>query len=321
MSATTAIQVFALAASRAYGERVSRHLEIPLSAIEERDFEDGEHKARPLVSVRGHDVYVVQSLHAEPGNSVNDKLCRLLFFIGALKDASAARVTAIVPYLGYARKDQKSQLRDPVTTKYVAAMFEAVGVDKVATMDVHNLAAFQNAFRRPTDHLEAQPLFVEHLAPILRGNDIAVVSPDIGGAKRAAKLRTALAKRLGNEPSAAFVDKQRGGGVVSGGTLVGEVRGKSAVIIDDLIGSGTTIRIAAQACRRAGAAHVFVAATHGLFLGQATDVVADPAIDKLIVADTVPPFRLPADLVARKVAVLDSAKAFADAIYRSNTAD
>ena len=329
MSESGTIQVFALAASRAYGDCVSGHLEIPLSPMEERAFEDGEHKTRPLVGVRGHDVYVIQSLYAEPGESVNDKLCRLLFFIGALKDASAARVTAVVPYLGYARKDRKSQLRDPVTTKYVAEMFEAVGVDKVMTMDAHNPAAFQNAFRRPTDHLEAIGLFTDHLAPMLRdaggggggGGDVAVVSPDIGGAKRAAQLRVALARALGHEPSAAFVDKQRAGGVVGGGTLVGDVRGRTAVVIDDLIGSGTTIRIAAKACRAAGATRVIVAATHGLFLGSAAEVVADPAIDRVVVADTVPPFRLPIETVSQKLAILDSARVFADAIYRNHTAD
>jgi ribose-phosphate pyrophosphokinase len=244
-----------------------------------------------------------------------------LFFAGALKDASAARVTAIVPYLGYARKDRKTQPQDPVTTKYVAEMFEAVGIDKLMTMDAHNPAAFQNAFRRPTDHLEAIGMFTDHLAPLLRGRGAAVVSPDIGGAKRAAQLRTSLAKVLGGEPAAAFVDKQRGGGVVSGGTLVGDVGGKIAVIIDDLIGSGTTIRMAAAACRQAGANRVIVAATHGLFLGAAADVVGDAAIDQVVVADTVPPFRLPDELVGRKVVMLDSARQFADAIYRSHSAD
>lgn len=321
MSGFRGIRAFALGATRDYGERVGRHLEVPLSPLEERGFEDGEHKARPLVSVRGHDVYVIQSLYADRSESVNDKLCRLLFFIGALKDASAARVTAVVPYLAYARKDQKTQSHDPVTTKYVAGMFEAVGVDMVMTLDVHNLPAFQNAFRRPTEHIEALGLIAESVAPLLRGHEVAVVSPDIGGAKRAARLRPILAKALGREPATAFVDKQRAGGVVSGGTLVGDVKGRSAVIIDDLIGAGTTVRIAAQACRNAGTERIYVAATHGLFLGAAAAVVDDPAIEKVIVADTVPPFRLAPELVARKLVVLNSAQLFADAINRNHTND
>ncbi|MCK4867236.1 MAG: ribose-phosphate pyrophosphokinase-like domain-containing protein, partial [Alphaproteobacteria bacterium] len=141
------ITLFALNASRAFGERVAERLGIALGQHEERDFEDGEHKARPLENARGRDVFVVQSLYGEAGESVNDKLLRLLFFIGALKDASAAEVTAVVPYLGYARKDRKTKSRDPVTTRYVAALFEAVETERVVTIDVHNLAAFQNAFR------------------------------------------------------------------------------------------------------------------------------------------------------------------------------
>jgi ribose-phosphate pyrophosphokinase len=315
------IRVFALGASREYGERVSRHLELALSPIEERPFEDGEHKTRPLVTVRNHDVYVVQSLYADGLESVNDKLCKLLFFIGALKDASANRVTAVVPYLGYARKDQKTQLRDPVTTKYVAAMFEAIGTDKLMTMDVHNLAAMQNAFRRPTEHLTALDLLAETLSPMLRGQDVAVVSPDIGGAKRAARLRAILSKASGREPTVAFVEKQRGGGVVTGGLLVGDVKNRTVVIVDDLIGSGTTVHLAVQACKQNGARRVVVAATHGLFIGKAAAVVEDPAIEKVLVTDTVPPFRLPASLVDSKLIVLDSARLFADAIYRNHADD
>jgi ribose-phosphate pyrophosphokinase len=200
-------------------------------------------------------------------------------------------------------------------------MLEAVGTDKVMTLDVHNPAAFQNAFRRPTDHLEGVGLYADYLTPLLRGRNATVVSPDIGGAKRAAQLRSALAASLAGEPGAAFVDKTRGGGVVSGGALVGNVRNRIAVIVDDLIGSGTTIRLAAQACRQAGAERVIAVATHGLFLAGAAEVIGDPAIDRVAIVDTVPPFRLPQELVKRKVAILESARLFADAIYRSHTAD
>src|SRR5690606_10337866 len=126
-------------------------------------FEDGEHKIRPLTSVRGRDVYVLSSLYGETDRSPDEKLCRLLFFIATLRDNGATRVTAVVPYLAYARKDRRTQSRDPVTTRYVASLFEAVGVDRVVTLDVHNLAAFQNAFRCRTEHLEARMLFVRHL--------------------------------------------------------------------------------------------------------------------------------------------------------------
>ena len=123
------LMLFALDATRTYGEAVAGELGITLAPHEEREFEDGEHKARPLSNVRGRDVYVVQSLYADAKQGVNDKLVRLLFFLGALKDASAARLTAIVPYLAYSRKDRKTKVRDPVTTRYVATLFEAVGTD------------------------------------------------------------------------------------------------------------------------------------------------------------------------------------------------
>ena len=134
------LKLFVLNSSRTLGEQVSARLAIEPSPHEEREFEDGEYKARPLISVRGNNVFVIQSFYGDDRQSGNDKLCRLLFFIGALKDAAAARVTAVVPYLAYARKDKKP--RDPVTTRYVAALFEAVGTDAVMTLDVHNLAAF-----------------------------------------------------------------------------------------------------------------------------------------------------------------------------------
>ena len=135
------LMVFALTASAEIGTAVAAALSQPLAKHEEREFEDGEHKARPLDPVRGADVYVIHSLHGEPGNSANDKLCRLLFFIGALKDAGAARVTAVAPYLCYARKDRRTKPNDPVTTRYVAGLFESVGTDAVVTLDVHNPAA------------------------------------------------------------------------------------------------------------------------------------------------------------------------------------
>ncbi len=196
--------LFALNASRPYGERVASALGLPLAGHEEREFEDGEHKARPLENVRGRDVYVIHSLYGEPGISANDKLVRLLFFIGALKDASAARVTAICPYLAYSRKDRRSKPRDPVSSRYVAQLFEAVGTDRMVTLDVHNLAAYQNAFRIPAEHLEARGLFVAWFAARLQDENLVVVSPDAGGVKRADALRDSLARALGRPVGAAL---------------------------------------------------------------------------------------------------------------------
>jgi ribose-phosphate pyrophosphokinase len=308
--------LFALAGSRPLAERIGRALGLALSPHEERAFEDGEHKARPLVNVRNRDVFVVHSLYGEAGASANDKLCRLLFFIGALKDAAAASVTAVVPYLCYARKDRKTKPRDPVTTRYVAALFEAVGTDRIVTIDVHNLMAYQNAFRCRSEHLEATRLFVDRFAGLAPEPGIVVVSPDSGGVKRADRLQSALARRTGRPVGLAFVEKHRSGGVVRGEALVGEVEGRTAIILDDMISTGGTIVRAARACRARGAARVFAAATHGLFMDGAKELVAETAVEKILVTDSVPPFRLdPASLEAR-IEILGIAPLMAEAIGR-----
>jgi ribose-phosphate pyrophosphokinase len=288
----------------------------PPSAHEEREFEDGEHKTRPLVNVRARDVFVIQSLYGDSSQSVNDKLCRFLFFLGALRDASAARVTAVIPYLCYARKDRKSKPRDPVTSRYIAALFEAVGVDGVVTLDVHNLAAYQNAWRIPTDHLEARKLFVAHFLPLIGTRDVVVVSPDVGGVKRAGEFRQALSLALGRPIHAAFLEKYRSAGVVSGDAVIGEVNGKFAIIIDDLISSGTTLVRAAEACRARGATVVYGAASHGVFGGKASEILSSPALERIVVTNTIPPFRLDPALLGEKVTVLDACALFAEAIRR-----
>lgn len=308
--------LFALDATRAYGELVARASGLALAAHEERAFEDGEHKVRPLVNVRNRNVFVVHSLYGEPAASVNDKLARLLFFIGALKDASAATVTAIVPYLCYARKDRKTQPRDPVTTRYVAALFDAVGTDRIVTIDVHNLMAYQNAFRCRTDHLEATTLFVDHFARTVGDDAVTVVSPDSGGVNRAERFAGALSRRLGRPVENAFVEKQRALGVVRGGALIGDVDGRTAIVLDDLIATGGTLVRSARAARERGARRVFAAATHGLFIGASVALLADPALDALVVTNTVPPFRLPRESIGTKVLVLDSAPFVAAAIRR-----
>jgi ribose-phosphate pyrophosphokinase len=311
-----ALCLFALDASRPYGERVAAALGIALSRHDEREFEDGEHKARSLENVRGRDVYVIHSLYGEPGMSANDKLIRLLFFIGALKDASAAQVTAVCPYLAYSRKDRRTKPRDPLGSRYVAQLFEAVGTDRVVTLDVHNLAAYQNAFRIPAEHLEARGLFVAWFAARLQDEAVVVVSPDAGGVKRADAFRTSLARALGRSVGSAFMEKRRSEGVVSGEAVVGDIGGKTAIILDDLVSSGTTLARAAAACQALGAKRVFAAASHGVFAGAAAEVLADPALEKLLVTDSIPPFRLPPAMLGRQVEVLASAPLFAEAIRR-----
>jgi ribose-phosphate pyrophosphokinase len=311
--------LFTLEASRDFAQQIGSTLGLALAAHEERAFEDGEHKTRPLVNVRGRDVYVVQSLHADASQTVNDKLVRLLFFLGALRDASSARITAVVPYLAYARKDRRSKTRDPVTTRYVAQLFEAVGIDCIVTLDVHNLAAYQNAFRCRAEHLEANPLFVEHFAARLQDAPITVVSPDAGGIKRAEAFRQRLGVATNRPIGAAFAEKYRSEGVVSGDAFVGDVDGRVAIIVDDLISGGTTIARAAAACRMHGAQRVFAAASHGVFSASANATLRASAIDAIVVTDTIPPFRVTDAGLASRLVQLSVAPLFAEAIRRLHT--
>lgn len=309
------LRLFALQATAELGNRIADALGQPLAAHEERDFEDGEHKGRPLETVRDADVYVVQSLHGGPAESANDKLCRLLFFIGALRDAGAGRVTAVVPYLCYARKDRRTKPGDPVTTRYVAGLFEAVGTDAVITLEVHNPAAFENAFRCPTVPLTSVPLFVDY-ARALSGESLCVVSPDPGGVKRAELFRGALEAAIGKPVANGFAEKHRSAGVVTGDLFVGDAEGATALIVDDLISTGGTLLRAGRAARKAGARQVIALVVHGLFMPGAAAVIADPAIDRLVVTDTVPPFRLDADARRDKIVTLPAAPLLAEAIRR-----
>jgi ribose-phosphate pyrophosphokinase len=313
------IRIFALQTSKEFGDLVCQHLKLTLSAHEEREFEDQEHKIRPLASVREKDVYVICSLYADSTQSENDKLVRLLFFIAGLKDASAARVTAVVPYLAYSRKDRKSQPRDPVSSQYVARLFEAVGVDRVVTLDVHNLAAFQNAYRCRTDHLEANLLFIKVMLPLLQNEEVVVMSPDAGGIKRAEHFRQGLSAALKRPVGAGFAEKYRSGGTVSGEALIGEIGGRVAIIIDDLISTGTTIARVASSCRQKGAKRVYALATHGVLVETANTVLASAALDLTIITNSIPPWRISDQQAQAKLLTLNCAPLFAEAIERIHT--
>jgi ribose-phosphate pyrophosphokinase len=314
------MRLFALSNSDSFGKKVATSLDWSLDPHEERNFEDGEHKIRPLVNVRDEDVYVIHSLYAEEKQSVNDKLCKLLFFIATLKDCGAQRVTAIVPYLCYARKDRRTKARDPVTMRYVASLFEAVNTDRVVTIDVHNLQAFQNGFRCKTEHLEAQKLFISYFQTVLEADEkVVVMSPDIGGVKRAEQFRERLSKALGREIDFAFMEKLRSKGVVSGETVVGEVDGKAVIILDDLVNSGTTMSRAASACDRLGASDVYGIATHGAFISKANVAFKEKALKKIIVTNTVLTSCLNDEILKDKIVTLDAAPLFAETIRRLNT--
>jgi ribose-phosphate pyrophosphokinase len=316
--ASRELAVFSLQSGRPLLERVCRRLGIEPARHEEREFEDGEHKVRPLESVRGRDVYVVEALYGDAARPVDAKLTRMLFFLAALRDAGAARVTAVTPYLCYARKDRRTKPRDPVTSRYVAMLFEAVGIDRIVTIDVHNEAAFQNAFRIPTEHLTAAPLFVDVLAPLV-GEQAVVVSPDAGGVKRAERFRQALETRLARPVGLAFVEKLRSEGVVRGGTVVGEMIDRVAIIVDDLISSGSTLARAAAACRERGARTVYAAATHGVLSADASRVLGGSDLERIVILDTIPLRQVDLERLGRRIEAVDCAPLLASAIHRLHT--
>jgi len=308
--ATESPLLFALHGSQDYATRVARRLGCRLAAHEERSFEDGEHKTRPLEPVRGRRAVVFHGLYGDAEHSVNDKLCRLLFFCGALKDSGARSVQVVAPYLCYARKDRRTQPQDPIISRYVAALFEASGVDRLLALEVHNVAAFDNAFRIPTQHLQSAELFAEHFAGLTADTEVVAVSPDAGGAKRAEQFRQALERRLGRPVGSAYMEKYRSNDVVSGALLIGQVRDKTAIIVDDLISTGGTLLRAGQACQAAGATRIFAAAAHGLFTGG-SELLDSPLFERIVICDSVPPFRLDPTLAARRLDILDSTAAVA----------
>lgn len=310
------LRLFALHGTETLGDRIAKSLGCSLAAVEERSFEDGEHKVRPLETVAGCDVYVVHSLHGGPEESPNDKLCRLLFFSAALKDAGAARVTVVTPYLCYARKDRRTKANDPVTIRYLATMFEAIGVDAVVTLEVHNESAFENAFRCQTVALSTAPILIGRIKELAADQPISVISPDLGGGKRADLLHEALEKALGRPVGKGFVEKSRSSGVVSGDLFAGKVTNTLCVVVDDLISSGGTLVRAAKAARAHGAREVIACVAHGLFMPGAETALADAAIDRIIATDSVPAFRLPQGPVRSKLEVVSAAPLLGETIRR-----
>ncbi len=302
--------LFALRGSQAYGARVAQHLGCQLAEYEERLYEDGEHKSRPLQPVAGREAVVFHSLHGDNRQSGNDKLCHLLFFCGALKDAGARRVQVVAPYLCYGRKERRTQPQDPIVSRYVAAMFEACGVDRLLTLEVHNDAAFDNAFRIPSQNLQGTELFAEYFAAQTMDVEVVAVSPDTGGIKRAEQFRHALQQRLGRPVTSAYMAKHRRDDIVTDSLLIGDVQGKTAVIIDDLISTGSTLLRAAQACHAAGAKQILAGAVHGLFTAG-TELLDSPLLERIAIFDTVPPFRLAPELAAQRLQILDSSAAVA----------
>ena len=280
------MRFFVLNGAEALGASTAAALRHAPDPHEERDFEGGEHKARPLTSVRGEDVFVLHDLVGDRRSSVNDRLIRLLFFLATCRDNGAARLTAVVPCLAYGRKDRQTKARDPVTTRYVAQLFEVMGTDRVITLDAHNIAAFQNAFRCETVHLDTRRLFVPAIRHLAANRPVTILSPDGGGIKLAQLLKAVLETETDLAIGFGLMEKRRSRGVVSGNLFAGAVEGTVVFIIDDMIVSGGTILRAAKACVERGAAAVHVLAAHGMFNDMAGSLFADNAIDRITVTDS-----------------------------------
>ncbi len=306
------MKLFALNASAGLGQRIADRLGKPLDPHEEREFSHGEHKARPLTDVRGEDVYIVASLHGDRDYSVNDKICRLVFFAGALKDAGAWRLTAVTPYLAYSRKDRRTKPRDPVSTRYLATILQSVGVDCLVTMDVHNPAALDNGFRGPAINIETRKLLAEHFSSTVGDSVDSILAPDLGGIKATRLFVDTYRELSGKTLPMAVMDKRRSEGLVTGSGLIGQA-GNHVLIVDDMIGTGTTLCRAADACLEAGARRVSVGATHGLFENGAPRLFEQAGIDSIAVTDTVAVENLGLpDAHLAKITVIGAAALFAD---------
>jgi len=299
------LMVFAGRASRELGESIADKLGMELGDVTLKTFANGEIYVRFEESVRGADIFLVQST-CRP---VNEALMELLIMIDAAKLASAHRINAVIPWYGYSRQDKKSAPREPITAKLVAEMLQAAGVDRVLTMDLH-AGQVQGFFRIPVDHMTAIPLLVEHFEERQRAGELdnpVVVSPDAGRAK----LANHVAEKLG--ANLAVLTKQRPEHNAAEVTLlVGDVEGRDAILIDDMIDTAGTLVAGADTIRAAGARRVYAAAVHGLFSPPAFARLAASSIEEIVVTDTVP---LALDAPPDLIKVVSVARILADSVH------
>ena len=296
------IKVFAANASKELAQKIADQMGLPLCKCEVSTFSDGEIAVSIQETVRGSDVFVVQSTNAP----VNNNLMELLIMIDALKRASAGRITAVMPYYGYARQDRKSKSRDPITAKLVADLITAAGADRVLTMDLH-AAQIQGFFNIPLDHLVGMPILAREFVK-KEIEDLVVVSPDLGSVTRARNFANYL------DAPIAIIDKRRPKANVSEiMNIIGEINGKNVVIIDDIIDTAGTLCNAANALKERGAKSVRACATHGVLSGPAIQRIQDSALEEILLLDTI---ALPEEKRIDKIKQTTVASVFADAIRR-----
>ena len=301
---TAGLKLFGGRANPALTLKISDYLGIGLGKAKIASFPDGELLVKLEEDVRGRDVFIIQPTCCP----VNDSLVELLIFIDCARRASANRITAVIPYFGYARQDRKDEGRVPITAKMVANLITTAGADRVLCMDLH-AAQIQGFFDIPVDNLLAEPVLSRYWAA-MKLEDLVLVSPDVGNVKRA----RLYSQRLGGE--LAIINKRRVSGTeVESGAVIGEVKDKTVLMMDDMISTGGTVASAARICKERGARKIYVGATHAVMADAAIERLANAPIDEIVVTDTIP---LPEDRLKRlpNLKVLTVAELIGEAIHR-----
>lgn len=298
------LKLFSGNANHSFAQSICKKMALPLGNLEVGHFSDGESFVSIYESVRGSDVFVIQSTCTP----VNDNLMELLVMIDAFKRASAGRITAVIPYFGYARQDRKAKPRDPISAKLVANLLTRAGADRVLTMDLH-ASQIQGFFDIPVDNLLGSPLFVQHFTDRfgVDNEDTVIVSPDVGSVARA----RAFAQKLGM--NLAIVDKRRPRANTSEVmNIIGDVRGKRAILLDDMVDTGGSLCNAAQALVDVGGVtEVYACASHGVLSGPAIERIEKSPIKELVFLDTIPPRP---GMTCDKIKYISATDTFADAI-------
>lgn len=296
------LQLFALNSNRPLAEEIAEHIGVPLGKCTVSHFSDGETQINIEESVRGRDVFVIQST-SEP---VNDNLMELLIFVDALKRASAKTINIVLPYYGYARQDKKARSREPITAKLVANLLETTGASRVVTLDLH-APQIQGFFDIPIDHLQGVPLLTEYMAG-KNLQDVVVVSPDHGGVIRARRMADRLKAPIG------IIDKRRPRpNEAEVMNIIGDIKGRTAILVDDIIDTAGTMQLAAEALIEAGAKEVYACATHPVLSGPAIERIENSPIKELVVTNSI---QLPKEKQIDKITQLSVAKLIGEAITR-----
>ena len=309
---TNSLLVFGLDDPHSMAGVIAACCDAQAGALEIRDFGDGEFKIRPLTDPHGRPVCVVAGLYGDARRSPQDRLCMLLFFVSALRDHGARHITVVAPYLPFVRKDRRTQPLDPISLRYLAQWLESAGVDALLTLEPHNVAAFDNAFRIPARTVATHRVLLAAALEAAGQTDLVVASPDPGGIKRAQLWREAVETASHRPTGFAMLDKRRRAGEMEGAFAVCcEVRDATVLLVDDVIATGATLARASRALFSAGASRVMVAAAHGQFLERAADLLDAAGIDALLVTDSLPSVRLAGHRLRERMTLASAAPALA----------